>query len=246
MARSQLILFQLPGVLRSGAFLLASFLLLAGCDDTIAPKPAKTLDGINHTFASGIPEEANPPAVAELPPEERRKLHRQFLNNMRAFRKAALSASSWREADRRTRALLKESSPYAQYMREQLAADWMLKRWLLEGDSSPQKQEAVAFYTNLMLENQNPQAQIIQPALQQLKGKWSEKRIAKAASATTRRAKKFMQGEAYQLARESELETAQNLRAQESQKALRNSSNHHHLRLTEAIDQLEAMSASSQ
>jgi len=121
----------------------------------------------------------------------------------------------------------------------------MLERWLLEGQPTPEKQKATGFYTELMLENGNPQGQLIQPALEQLKGVWAEERVAKAAAAA-RRTKEYMEGPNYQSALRQLERQEDQLETKAKEQAFRASTDSFRASMTNAVNQLEAMSKSGQ
>lgn len=88
----------------------------------------------------------------------------------------------WQEADGAVRRLLKEynTHPMRQQI-EQLAAHKMLTHWLLEEERNQEQLEALGFYTALLIDNRNPDASIMLPALQKLDGYWEAKQVASKA-----------------------------------------------------------------
>ena len=91
--------------------------------------------------------------------------------------------SHWKEADIAVRRLLKEYSTHRMRQQiEQLAAHKMLTYWLLEEEQNQEQLlEALGFYTSLLIDNRNPDASIILPALQELDGYWQATQIASKA-----------------------------------------------------------------
>lgn len=225
---------------------IALIFLLVGCDDTATPETENSAPQLLHSFVAGTPDDVEPTMPSELSSAERKRNADQRHADFRAFEKAVSTAAGWKEADRRVRALLEESSPVPHYRREQVAADWMFKEWLLQDKSSSKKQKAIAFYTNLMIENRNPQAQVIQPALQRLEGHWSESHIAEAAGTAFHAADKFVQSTTYQSMQRSNQTVAAGAETEEAQQTFTNSTSRRQSQLMEAIDRLEAMSKSAQ
>jgi len=95
---------------------------------------------------------------------------------------AAQESRSWMEADQQVRTVLAgiREHPLRQKI-EQLAAHAMLTHRLLNGEGTPAKRDAIGFYTRLLIDNRNPDASIILPALQTLEGHWPKERIASSA-----------------------------------------------------------------
>jgi hypothetical protein len=87
---------------------------------------------------------------------------------------------------------------------------------------------------------------LIQPALEQLQGGWSEERIAKAAAATARRTREHMQGSAYQSALRRFERQEDQLKTKSKKQAFRASVDSFRTSMTNAVNQLEAMSKSGQ
>ena len=230
--------------------LFATVLLLVGCDNTSAPENGDLVSQLagsgklTSSFVANSPDSLDSVPFAELSMKEKKELLLQRSQAYGTLKKAVLTASGWQQANQRSRALLSEPSSAPQHYREQVAAHWMLKHWLLKGNPSLEKQKATGFYTELMLENGNPQGQLIQPALEQLKGRWSEERITKAASVMARRTKEYMQGPNYQSSLRRFERQEDQLEREEKKQAFRASVDSFRTSMTSAVNQLEAMSQS--
>lgn len=93
-----------------------------------------------------------------------------------------LKAKTWEEVDEAVR---KELSAARQnplsFRLEQYAAHMMLTVHLLAGEVTAEKKDAIAFYVMILLENENPNAELIFHALTLLEDKWSKQEIRQAA-----------------------------------------------------------------
>lgn len=107
---------------------------------------------------------------------------------------AITGAKNWEAADRVVRDRLEgiRNLRFA-YKVEQVAANRMLSTWLLKGDRSDGKDQAVAFYTELLLRNNHPDAAVIGDALEILQKHWPKERISDAAAKTVRNAQAYLQ-----------------------------------------------------
>ena len=112
----------------------------------------------------------------------------QFLEGvipaMQATREAVDGSSSWREMDAALRRFLEDAhpNPAIQSRREATAASGFLPGHLINADElTPEKQQAIAYYTTLVIENQSFQGiPQLGPALDRLEGYWPEAKIAEA------------------------------------------------------------------
>ncbi|GAB5535773.1 MAG: hypothetical protein Rubg2KO_20220 [Rubricoccaceae bacterium] len=112
----------------------------------------------------------------------------QFLDGivpaMQATREAVGVSSSWRDKDAALRRFLEDThpDPAIQSRREAVAASGILPGHLVNGDElTPEKQEAIAYYVTLVIENRDFQGTPrLGPALDQLEGYWPEAKLAEA------------------------------------------------------------------
>ncbi len=218
---------------------LLAMVVLLGCSDgmhsntaseeLVASQPIPQLSAPKHVIKFGTPEGAT--SAASLSGAERQQLLERMSTMMMAFSEAVVLASDWQEADQNVRALLNAPSELSRHYREQAAANAMFQEWLLEGDASPEKLKATAFYTGLLVQNRSPQAATILPALERLQGHWPEAKIAEAAATAARAAR-------------AEYEEAPSEAQRKMNQALKIRKSGHAVKTLEAADLLEAISRS--
>lgn len=102
------------------------------------------------------------------------------------------SAGSWQDAHRELVRLFRSNPGAATSPARQVIAARMIEERLLPAPKSAAKQEALSFYTTVLLEAGNPDASILLPALQALKEHWPEARIEEAVAATRTRARAYL------------------------------------------------------
>lgn len=101
-----------------------------------------------------------------------------------ALREIMGDAEGWRDADARTRALLRDTPDVPAYAKEQTAATSMLTTFLLHGDQpEPAQVEAIGAYTEMLVRHGNPDADLVDQALAALDGSWSDTQISQSAEA---------------------------------------------------------------
>ncbi len=165
---------------------------MAGCDSSTEAQdaqPASALkvrayDGNSNVYRSQIKNWRN---LSEVEREELRQELNAVHNEILLFLK---NKPDWQEAHESAQALLEQPAPSVRAsIQEQVAAQTeqrvasaMLKQRLLTGGTpTPERQEAIAFYTDLLIEHDNPQGPLLASALAHLEGYWSEERMARAA-----------------------------------------------------------------
>ncbi len=123
-----------------------------------------------------------------------------------AIQQAVEDAPDWQAADQAVRALLVNPLPpppeelqaafpdplpevVEAYVLEQLVATTMLTRYgLLDGTPSSEQQAAIAFYTDLLVRHNSPDAPLIAAALRQLDGALPVSELAYMAAQTSKHA----------------------------------------------------------
>lgn len=135
-------------------------------------------------------------SAADITPEEIQEVQEaeQRIGVPRARMLAAiLKSESWQEADREVRQILPTiaDKPLA-FRVEQSIANRMLKIRLLNDEPVGEKREAIAFYTELLLRNANPDAELVLQALTILEYSWARKEIAQAARQTAKAAREYL------------------------------------------------------
>jgi hypothetical protein len=130
---------------------------------------------------------------AMTPDEARASLrHRREMST--AIRVAVASSESWEEADAAVRAEMERHPNVPDYITEQTAALLMLDHHLLGAPASAASREAIGFYTTHLLENESPNAHLLDRSLDALAGHWEEARIAAAAETALAGAQRYLQG----------------------------------------------------
>lgn len=119
---------------------------------------------------------------------------REFSNEATSFFNAAKSASTVKEADRKVRKILADSSSIDRPFREQMAAFAMFANHFAGEetdavDLTEKKLKILGFYTDLFVENRSPEAAYILPALKALRGKWPDQKVAKSAQTVAQAAR---------------------------------------------------------
>jgi len=162
---------------------IMAFVSFPACSDSGAPSPFAEeshggTDADDQLVAYGIPDPL------------RKRTHDVTPQDVTAFgalRVQALqlitSDAPFALRDRSVRALLKENDAFAlAHYVEQFAAVRMLQEALREDDN--RNIEAIAFYSDILVENESPEADLLLGALTALAGRWTTDRIARAAAST--------------------------------------------------------------
>ncbi len=160
--------------------LLLSFVLFA-CQDTPSGVSEGTTPMLNvdATIHMSSPEAFSNTPISRETLMERSKAATAVMNR---FYRILASAEGRREADEAFREELASPSEIPSYTREQTAATLMLRTHLLGGSVDAEKREAVGYYTNLLVENRSPEAELIATALEELRGYWPDAQIRAAAA----------------------------------------------------------------
>lgn len=119
--------------------------------------------------------------------------------NFRSELRSIIAASDdLREMDASVRDLLDRSENVPAFEREQIAATYMLEMELTKGNPriSDSKADVVGHYLGMLLEHENPDAQLVSTSLDLLKGHWNESEIQDAAQVTFGAAEKLLESQA--------------------------------------------------
>ena len=102
-------------------------------------------------------------------------------------------STDWKEADRKVRTDLDAltENPYLYHL-IQTTGNQMLSDQLLRGSIDGEKKAAISFYTQLLLDNNHPDAMILSRALEALEGEWPPERRADAAQRASRFASEYL------------------------------------------------------
>lgn len=176
-------------------FLLALvFILVGGCEsstdvDLVAADTHAASSQAIQFAPLGIPESARA-VLAMLSPAE----NEVFKDSVRwasgtvgnAARAIIAKADRWQDADAGVRRRLAWHEKKTAYFAEQKAAFFMLDQVLLQGEVTLERQAAIAFYTQMLLANESPDAAIQLRAIEALQGYWSAHEVRQAASLAIR------------------------------------------------------------
>lgn len=163
--------------------LLSLPLVLTGCQ---AEAPVAESDQLSP--AVGFSYYTAPQEGVALTREEMAAQAKASTELMRAFAQAA-ELGDWQSVERHVRAAAAQESALPPSAREQAAAAFMLDLYLLKGNATPEKQEAIAYHTERLVAHGSPEAARIADALDKLEGHWPEAKrrdlAARAASNAT-------------------------------------------------------------
>lgn len=166
----------------SFAFLFLSLLLL-GCQ---AEAPVAEYEQPNP--AVGFSYYTAPQGGVALSREEMATQAEASAGLMRTFAQAT-ALGDWQAVEQRVRAAAAQESALPAPDREQAAAAFLLDLYLLKGNATPEKQEAIAYHTERLVAHGSPEAARIADALDKLEGYWPEAKrqdlAARAASNAT-------------------------------------------------------------
>ena len=205
-----------------------------------AESPDLQLHGSTLTLGSPIVASKLDSSSASDLRELRRTNPEEFFA-LRKIRTIAMSAATWKEADQAVRTELEEASPMPQDLREQMAAAVMLDGWLLGGEDGEEKQEAVAYYTQLLVENDVPNPVLMLRSLQKLRGYWSAQRIAESARSTVETVEAFEQDQSARESARKVKNLQEGLGAAKSNSGLKEQFQRQHYEREQALDELRRM-----
>jgi hypothetical protein len=169
-----------------GAIILLS--LLAGCnqDASVEPPHSNVLDALIGPITA-VSQHAS--VALPISEEDARRLLSEGSRANSEFVRILARAADWREADAGIRrALLEEHPVEVQHLREQWAATKILRSHLLSGPQQPERLDALAHFTRILVNTGNPEAQLIARALVDLDGHISEQERSDMAGAAARAA----------------------------------------------------------
>ncbi len=170
---------------------LASVIAFAGCDpgSTLQSEPV-TSPTPAASFSEVIPYgNPNSTALAAFASQQRASLQEEY-GLLRAQLVDILEADGpTQEKSIRIKRILssQSDSPLTSYL-EQFAAHGILRRLL---DESNPSSATIGYYSHLLVRNENPDAELLHRAFGHLTGEWSRDRLAKAARATSVRAREW-------------------------------------------------------
>ncbi|MFB6098592.1 MAG: hypothetical protein ABEK84_05665 [Salinibacter sp.] len=107
---------------------------------------------------------------------------------MSTFFQRAKAAPSWRTADRKIQSALETASPIPSRFRNEAAAHAMLTVHFdtVETSLSPDKRAILGRYTDLFVTHSPSESDVVRPALEMLRGHWSDDRLVAAIDTVLR------------------------------------------------------------
>ena len=176
------------------ALVMGAALLLAGCNESAqqSPAPSKPITFIPVMAPPGSPVLAK----STMSKEEQARLAESFQRISIADHELSADiaqSTDWKETNRKIRSNLEAlaGNPYLYHL-IQTSGNQMLSDQLLKGSIDAEKRGAISFYTQLLVDNNHPDALIISRALAALEGEWSSARRAEAAKRASQSAAEYL------------------------------------------------------
>lgn len=154
-----------------------------GCQES--PSPISEADPVAQPLLSDFTAHLLTPSAFSgngLSKAERSFIAKHSVDDQRKMSELIQQADSWEEAHQGMMDFLAESSELPDFIREQRAAVFMLKRTRSLGELSDVHREGMAVYVDLLAEYRSPEAALMLESLQKLKGFLPEEKIRYAAS----------------------------------------------------------------
>ncbi len=85
--------------------------------------------------------------------------------------------NSWNDAHSKILSYLSKNAKYSLHFQEQMISCVMLDEYLLKEKDSPKVNEAIAFYVELLIKNENSEVLLINKALKRLDNYWDKSKI---------------------------------------------------------------------
>ncbi|MBN1446805.1 MAG: hypothetical protein JXA28_02645 [Bacteroidetes bacterium] len=152
-------------------------------------------DEVDLNYSPMGPSSLDSAAMSRIGSGDRELEHLMRFGNTDLFSLKEESDIGWREADGEVRLILWrfEGNPYVNGLR-QSAASLMLWHYLLSDTVTAERQEAVAYYVDMMLNTLHPDADLLERALEYLSiwDTWSPERRAAAARKGAKHAREMM------------------------------------------------------
>ncbi len=167
--------------------LILGAILLCGCHEMAPQPPEITPEASFYIYQA---PEINPAAMSKA---DVAKLFDTINAVTERGREIIESAASWQDAHHELVNLFQAHPEDAVSPARQVLAARMLEQRLLPAPASEARQQAIAFYTTILLKAENPDASILLPALAQLKDHWPEAQREEAIRATRERARAYLE-----------------------------------------------------
>lgn len=180
------------------AVLVLSFILLCtlvACQEG----PASVAEPVHGSITDTNIRLATPAAYEGglTTPELRAEIAEATNSSMHAFLKIIEGSANWQEAHSRVQTELAAGSEFPAYIREQIAATYMLRSVLNSGDTETGAHEAIMQYTRLLIDNKSPDGPLLVQALQRLYGQYEEEEIKQLSGRATEGPRHFLEKRRY-------------------------------------------------
>ncbi len=118
----------------------------------------------------------------QMPSEEREVLAEVGLKATVAIFQIIGNAADWQAAHASMKAYIESDTEAPPYLREQMASVRMLETLFATEDRSPEALDAIAYYTEFLVEHRTPEGGLLIQALQTLEKTWTPEKAAAAAA----------------------------------------------------------------
>lgn len=136
---------------------------------------------------------AYPSPGTRLSPEEVEHRATEGRDMMLAVHDIARQSSDWRDADRFVRSARHVHPDFDESKWEQAAGVFMFRTYFQDMETlSNDQREALAYYTDRLVENRSPEVVLIADAIERLGGHWSEAKRAEVAASAADAAEAFL------------------------------------------------------
>lgn len=155
---------------------LLVFVGTTGCTEVTSPA-----DDVQPAAATYVIHTKSSFDAATATPEQRALEVEATLELRQELALLTAGVVDWAEADQKLNASLEQVSDIPAAMREQYVAATMLQSYLLAGEMTDAKAEALGRYTDMLLENGNHDGPLLVRALDRLEEYWSTEKHKNAA-----------------------------------------------------------------
>lgn len=163
--------------------LVALCLVAAACEHATVPVDAPA-QAVDMEILGRTGHYSTPWVFGEdqMPDEERQALAESGLKATVAIYQIIGDASDWQAAHVAMKAYIDSDMEAPPYLREQMASVRMLETLFATEDRSPEALEAIAYYTEFLVEHRTPEGGLLIHALKTLSATWAPEKVAAAAA----------------------------------------------------------------
>lgn len=165
---------------------------LWGCSDATNPTDLPVPAAAQADVFGMAPEGVEAKGIGSMTEEEREAYGNAMVQMRIDLEHAMATPGGWKAIDQKLRPLLDDYPEIEEYQVHQTAGSIMLNTYLLSGEMTDDKAEALAFYTDLLLESGSPNAPLIERALTELRGHWTGSELSAAADAAINSAERYV------------------------------------------------------